>query len=225
MGENTMYDFYAILFSLIITIISYGLFPVAFSKTRKQFVTKRKYKWLCFGINYIVSMVFVVIRGGFVTLAPYFLWTSIFYSYGVRELGRRGVMPESNHFKAKNGQIIECKKCGYKEKHLIGPCPRCNSKKLQFVCYPMENQEEKTISQLILPRKIELVEKKDKQASNNIWVCGNCNTKNMATNDKCWSCGNKNINNETYFCSKCGVETNKDNQLCVRCETEVAKEK
>ena len=75
--ENPGLFFLAIAISLVLTLFIYGAFPVIFAKTRKTPITKKKYKRLCYGINFI-GVVFFVALNGASNGAPYILWTWVF---------------------------------------------------------------------------------------------------------------------------------------------------
>ena len=79
--------------SLIITVFAYGAFPVAFAKMRSTPITKKKYNRLCYGINFLIMMVFIGINGSF-SGAPYLLWTWVFTSYGRKLLSKYGIMTD-----------------------------------------------------------------------------------------------------------------------------------
>ena len=74
-----------ILLSLAGTVLGYGAFPLIFAKTRKKPITQKKYRWLCYGINLLVMIVFFAIDGGG-SGGPYFLWTWVFSSAGIKIL-------------------------------------------------------------------------------------------------------------------------------------------
>ena len=79
-----------LLVSLIITILAYGAFPFIFAKTRNTPITKKKYKRLCYVINFVVAFVFGIIRGGVIyNFLPYLFWTWIFTDYGMKILVSR----------------------------------------------------------------------------------------------------------------------------------------
>ena len=71
----------------------YGAFPIIFAKTRRNVITSKKYKRLCYWINAAVLIIFVCIS--LVTApsgAAYLLWTSIFSSKGRKILEKRGLL-------------------------------------------------------------------------------------------------------------------------------------
>ena len=77
--------------SFIITIAAYCAFPLIFSSIRKKQITSKKYRVTCFLVNFLVMTVFIAI-GGNSSGFPYFLWTSIFYSIGIKRLRTRNVL-------------------------------------------------------------------------------------------------------------------------------------
>ena len=43
-----------ILFSLIVTLVIYGAFPLIIANSRKKTITAKKYKFLCYMVNFFV---------------------------------------------------------------------------------------------------------------------------------------------------------------------------
>ncbi|MBR5536356.1 MAG: zinc ribbon domain-containing protein [Clostridia bacterium] len=78
-----------LLLSLVITVIAYGAFPLTFAKTRKSFITRRKYNLLCYGVNFLVNIFFIVINDKSSSGGPYMLWTFVFSLTGERILKSR----------------------------------------------------------------------------------------------------------------------------------------
>ena len=82
--------------ALLITMFVYGAFPVSFAIIRKKPITKKKYKGVCYGINAIIAILFlvieIVISGAAGSIAPYILWTGIFSIYGVKRLRKKGLI-------------------------------------------------------------------------------------------------------------------------------------
>lgn len=82
-----------ILLSLVVTLVAYGAFPLILARVRKKVITKKKYNWLCYGINFLVMILFfTVINGEPGNAAPYLLWTWVFSASGLRILKSRGVL-------------------------------------------------------------------------------------------------------------------------------------
>lgn len=90
-----------IFFSLVATLVAYGAFPLIFAKTRKKFLTKKKYTLLCFGVNFLIMLFFIAVNGSS-SGGPYALWTGIFSACGIKTLKRRGILdglqPHSSTF-------------------------------------------------------------------------------------------------------------------------------
>ena len=93
--ESPLMFFVLLLISFALTLLVYSAFPVIFAKTRKTPITKKKYKHLCYGIN-LIGMVFFVVINGAVSGAPYLLWTLIFSNYGVKKLEASGLLSNVN---------------------------------------------------------------------------------------------------------------------------------
>lgn len=81
-----------ILVSLIITLGAYCAFPLIFAKYRKKIITKRKYRVLCYCVNFAVMVLFIAINGGASSGGPYALWTLVFSAAGIKTLKNRGVL-------------------------------------------------------------------------------------------------------------------------------------
>jgi hypothetical protein len=80
-----------IVLSIAFTAAAYGLFPYLFALFRRKPITPAKYGGLCYGINFLVMILFMILKGGASTGAPYFLWTTVFFYYGkniLRDFGR-----------------------------------------------------------------------------------------------------------------------------------------
>ena len=108
--------FFLVLFlSLIITVFVYGAFPVIFATIRKTPITKKKYKRLCYGINFIGVVFFVAFNGAAVSGGPYILWTWIFSSYGIKTFEARGLLLDESsteEISDHTDKIRFCRKCG-----------------------------------------------------------------------------------------------------------------
>lgn len=82
------------LFSLVVTIFAYGLFPFIYVRIKKKSITEKKFKRICYGIN-AIPMIFFFLLNGKTTLMPYLLWTSVFVHFGKNKLERRGILAEA----------------------------------------------------------------------------------------------------------------------------------
>ena len=104
-----------IIISLVLTLLVYGAFPIIFAKVRKSPITKKKYKRLCYGINFIGVILFVAIDGG-ASGGPYILWTWIFSNYGVKILDSKSLLIElqdpTKEILTEPPKILFCRKCG-----------------------------------------------------------------------------------------------------------------
>ena len=114
--ESPALFFLFLIMSMIVTLLVYGAFPIIFAKVRKAPITKKKYKRLCYGINFI-GVVFFVALNGASNGAPYLLWTWIFSNCGVKMLEAKrllldGMPAEEEHIEAANNRICFCRKCG-----------------------------------------------------------------------------------------------------------------
>lgn len=88
-----------ILVSLVVTLVAYGAFPLVLARVRKKVITKKKYNWLCYGINFLVMILFFTVMNGEPgNAAPYLLWTWVFSASGLKTLKNRGVLEGSQPF-------------------------------------------------------------------------------------------------------------------------------
>ena len=209
-----------LLASLVITVLAYGAFPFIFAKIRKSPITKKKYRWLCFGINAALMLLFGIINGNF--SGAYFLWTFVFYKYGIKILDLRGLMTDSDYLPNDPNRVTECKSCGYRDKNFFNACPKCGKYAKQYVYLNNEPKQQVT-------------------------ECKTCGYKGTVPFSTCPQCGeymhkpNKSsatlqkpvqvvkINNSAppiqndkiCFCRKCGTKLFEDSQFCHKCGTEV----
>ena len=86
--------FLVVAISLVLTLFVYGAFPFIFAKVRKTPITKKKYKRLCYGINFI-GMVFFVALNGAANGAPYLLWTWVFSNHGLKILETKNLLVDA----------------------------------------------------------------------------------------------------------------------------------
>lgn len=78
-------DGQALLISALITAASYAAFPLIYGRCKKPDVSKKKYRRMCFLVNFGVHVVFSILAGlggaewetALYRWAPYVLWTSI----------------------------------------------------------------------------------------------------------------------------------------------------
>ena len=128
--ESPALFFLVIVVSLIVTLLVYGVFPVIFSKTRKTPVTKKKYKGLCYGIN-AIGLVFFVVLNGASNGAPYLLWTCVFSSYGIKVLDSRNLLIDlqdpTKEILTVPPKILFCRKCGANLEEDSRFCRKCGT--------------------------------------------------------------------------------------------------
>ncbi len=123
------------LVSLLITVLAYGAFPLIFAKKRNTLVTKKKYIRICYTVNLVVMILFIAFNGGVLNGGPYLLWTWAFSTWGIKILGSRGVMKDSDYLEDDSDRIIQCKNCGYEDKKYFDACPKCGNYSKQYL-YP-----------------------------------------------------------------------------------------
>lgn len=121
-----------LLISLIVTVLAYGAFPIIFAKMRKKPITCKKYKCLCYGINFLVMVIFIGISGTS-SGVPYLLWTWVFSKYGTKILGTKGVALDSDYLPDDPNRVTECKSCGYRDKNYFNSCPKCGNYAKQYI--------------------------------------------------------------------------------------------
>ena len=92
--ESPALFFLVLIISLVITLLVYSAFPIIFARVRKTPITKKKYKWLCFGINVTGIILFAAFNGE-VSGAAYILWTWIFSNYGAETLEAKGLLSDT----------------------------------------------------------------------------------------------------------------------------------
>ena len=130
--------------SLVVTVLAYCAFPLIYARNRKNAIQRKKYTFLCYGINFLVMLLFAVINGGS-SGAPYFLWTWVFSKSGLKTLERRGLLEEvrNNRTVADSCQmsttkttayslstsqkICFCRKCGASLKGSDHFCSNCGT--------------------------------------------------------------------------------------------------
>ncbi len=82
-----------LLVSLVLTLFAYGAFPLIFAMVRKNVISQKKYNILCYCINFLVMLLFFsILNGEPGNIGPYFLWTWLFSSLGLKNLKKRGVL-------------------------------------------------------------------------------------------------------------------------------------
>ena len=81
-----------IVVSLVLTIIEFGAFPMCWAYLRGNTITRKKYRWTCYGVNLAIDLVLHVLitssAAGFYS-AAFLLWTTIFVAIGLKILDKR----------------------------------------------------------------------------------------------------------------------------------------
>lgn len=67
-------------------------YPLIYAKTRKKIITKWKYKLICYGVNFLMVVLFSAINGKSSSGGPYILWTWVFSTAGIEILKTRGIL-------------------------------------------------------------------------------------------------------------------------------------
>lgn len=79
----------AIIISLLITLVGYGLFPLVFAKLRKKPIGTKKYTVICYLVNVVPVIIFIV---GGSSGGAYILWTFVFSEAGKKMLRKKGIL-------------------------------------------------------------------------------------------------------------------------------------
>lgn len=123
-----------ILLSLIITIIRYCIFPILFALLRKKNITRKKYRTLCYVINFFIMLLFYLVDST-LNITPYILWTSIFVYIGSRILDKKGLLENSvtETPEYDPNLSVMCKSCGYVSTEYFEACPQCGKYAKEYV--------------------------------------------------------------------------------------------
>ena len=111
--------------------------------------------------------IFVIGNGGVVNGAPYLLWTWLSSRYGIKILGTRGIMTDSEYLKDDPNRMTECKSCGYRSKNYFDACPKCGQYAKQYV----------------------YINKEPKIETDKILFCRKCGEKLIENSKFCRKCG------------------------------------
>lgn len=94
-----------ILFSLIITLVVYGVFPLIMAYSKERTINAKTYKRLCYTVNFFVCFVLGLINGTSLSILPYLLWTAVFVKIGFRTLLYQGLVNGFENLKEFNKEI------------------------------------------------------------------------------------------------------------------------
>lgn len=84
----------SIIVSLVITMVAYCFFPLLYAYCENEPISKTKYRLICFGFNFIIAVLFQFFSSNNSGM-PYWLWTFIFSSVGIRMLDKKGLIANS----------------------------------------------------------------------------------------------------------------------------------
>jgi len=143
MQESPLLFFFYIIFSISITLLFYGAFPMLFAIFRKSPITKKKYRGLCFGVNVAPMILFMILSARVSTGGPYFLWTMVFSAWGAKILKSKGLLetytsrpanrPAIPKAAVADGfQICFCRKCGGKLEVGSSTCHKCGTEIIEI---------------------------------------------------------------------------------------------
>lgn len=100
-----------ILVNVLISAALYAAFPLLFASLRKEPITKKKYNWICFGVNLIPEMIALVIAGKS-SGGPYLLWTTVFAGVGVKNLASRGLLSSGTFDSSQSDKTVPVQASG-----------------------------------------------------------------------------------------------------------------
>lgn len=92
-----MDELFSVLISLAFTVAKYCAFPLIFAGVRKSPITKKNYKILCWIVNSVLWVAFLVnisYNGGDFSIIPFILWTKVFTSIGISKLDKKGALEQ-----------------------------------------------------------------------------------------------------------------------------------
>ena len=199
--ENPSLFFIILILSIITTIFVYGVFPVIFAKARKAPITKKKYKRLCYGIN-IIGLVFFVVLNGAVSGGPYLLWTSVFSHYGVKILGAKSLLTDIKDYdkeiRSKKTASIYWRKKESTEPKMISMSETGNSSKPDITTKTDTSSKIDTVSKTRTTSRpyVKNIDENDGTTALKILFCRKCGNKIPEDSNFCQYCGTKiNISN------------------------------
>lgn len=141
-----MDELFSVLISLAFTVAKYCAFPLIFAGVRKSPITKKNYKILCWIVNSVLWVAFLVnisYNGGDFSIIPFILWTKVFTSIGISKLDKKGALEQiattyssddkdsSEDLSHSTENIIYnnyCRKCGAPLSKDSAFCNKCGEK-------------------------------------------------------------------------------------------------
>lgn len=110
--------------SIAIAALKYCLFPLIFANVRKYPITRKTYTLLCWGVNAVLWVFYLIIAyftQSTANVFAYMFWTAIFCSKGKSILEKRGLLPPKPirkrcpHCSSRVADNdLFCGRCGYK---------------------------------------------------------------------------------------------------------------
>jgi len=93
--ENPGATFLTYFISLLITLVVYGAYPLLYAILQKEPITPKRYKWVCYGVNFFlfIFIMFGILQG--TSAWPYIFWTAVFISVGRKILRDKGLLIDS----------------------------------------------------------------------------------------------------------------------------------
>ena len=157
-----------LLISLAITVFAFGAIPFITARTQKKTITKKAYMIRCHLFNLIPLILLAVIAKSELSIGPYLIWTSVFESWGLKTLEKRGVLAGADCVGLEDdpNRIVECTSCGYRSQEYFEACPQCGKFAKQYIQTEQENKPEAKVR-----------------------FCGNCGEKLLDESKFCRKCG------------------------------------
>ena len=113
-----------IIICLVVTLVSYGAFPILFARNCKSLISKKKYFITCGVVNFIIMVFVSIFLGGSGSTTPLIIWTPIFCKKGLKMLEARGLLEgvqtsDTNAYQKANTTPIISVKTSTHEKEVV----------------------------------------------------------------------------------------------------------
>ena len=106
------------LVSLALSFLFYSIIPICIACFTSKPIGKKKYWWLCFGLNFVIALALkvleVIVYGDIAPngLFPYLLWTTVANSIGRSILLKKNCSdPMTDHQIENSSVVFFCKEC------------------------------------------------------------------------------------------------------------------
>lgn len=85
-----------LLVMLLITIVVYSVFPIAFALVRNKKISGRRYRVYCFIFNLVVHIIFAGLGlfANFSNITPLIIWTFASTSFGISIMSKKNIILE-----------------------------------------------------------------------------------------------------------------------------------